>query len=205
MMALANGRSLLRGLGRAAPMPAAALAVHELRFELAFGGNAGAVLAHEGHSYLNSVAPWLVLLVGVGAGAFLWALGRALAGQRSLHRYTLSLAALWLATSACLVGIYVAQELLEGMLVTGHPPGLEGVVGYGGWWAIPAALCVGFVLATVFHGARWVLDEITERRSTRAAPLLPPRAVSLWRMPVAIVPTRAVALACGWSGRGPPR
>ena len=94
----------------------------------------------------------------------MWALGRALGGQRSLPRYTLSLAGLWLVCSACLVGIYVAQEFLEGLFATGHPGGLAGIFGYGGWWSIPAAVCVGLVLAAVFHGARWVLDEVAQRR-----------------------------------------
>ena len=63
---------------------------------------------------------------------------------------------------------------------TGHPAGLAGIFGYGGWWSIPAALCVGLVLAAVFHGARWVLDEVAQRRDrvVRAAvprPATPPR------------------------------
>ena len=128
--------------------------------------HAGAELARQGHSYLHSLVPWIVLLIGVAVGGFLWALGRALAGQRSLPRYTLSLAALWLVCSACLVAIYVSQEFLEGLFATGHPAGLAGIFGYGGWWSIPAALCVGLVLAAVFHGARWVLDEVAQRRAS---------------------------------------
>ena len=57
-----------------------------------------------------------------------------------------------------------AQEFLEGLFATGHPGGLAGIFGYGGWWSIPAAVCVGLVLAAVFHGARWVLDEVAQRR-----------------------------------------
>src|SRR6202011_2666918 len=72
---------------------------------------------------------------------------------------------LWLVCSAALLTIYVAQELLEGWFSSGHAAGLAGVLGYGGWWAIPAALCVGLVLAAVFHGARWVLDEVASRRA----------------------------------------
>ena len=149
---------------RVALVPAAALLVHQLRFMLAFGSGAGAELARQGHSYLHSLVPWIVLLIGVAVGGFLWALGRALYGQRSVPRYTLSLAALWLVCSVSLVGIYVAQEFLEGLFATGHPAGLAGIFGYGGWWSIPAAVCVGLVLAAILHGARWVLDEVGERR-----------------------------------------
>ncbi|MGB0091523.1 MAG: hypothetical protein WBP81_03165, partial [Solirubrobacteraceae bacterium] len=159
MIVRTDGRWLARSLVRVALVPAAALLVHQLRFMLAFGGAAGAELARQGHSYLHSLVPWIVLLVGVAVGGFLWALGRAARGQRSVPRYTLSLAALWLVCSVALVAIYVCQEFLEGLFATGHPAGLAGIFGYGGWWSIPAAMCVGLVLAAILHGARWVLDE----------------------------------------------
>jgi hypothetical protein len=203
MIVRADGRSVVRGLARGALMPGAALLVHQLRFELAFGGGAGLELARQGHSYLHSLVPWIVLLIGTGAGAFLWALGRALAGQRSLSRYTLSLAGLWIACSACLIGIYAAQELLEGFLATGHPAGLIGVFGYGGWWSIPVAACIGLVLATIFHGARWVLDEVA-RRYTPKAPSRA-RAGRAHRPRPRVAPwPRFLPLAGGWSDRGPP-
>ena len=194
---------MIRRLGRGALMPIAALVVHQLRYTLAFGGHAGVELARQGHAYLHSLVPWIVLLIGVAVGAFLWALGRALGGQRTLSRYTLSLAGLWIVCSGCLVAIYVVQELLEGLLATGHPLGLAGIFGYGGWWALPAAVCVGLVLATIFHGARWVLDEVAQRRRPvtkrqRARQTRVPR----WRD--AVLPPLA-PLADGWSGRGPPR
>jgi hypothetical protein len=202
MIAGAQRGAVIRALGRVALVPAAALAVHELRFVLAFGGRAGPVLQRTGHSYLHSVVPWIVLLIGVAFGAFLCGLGRALAGQRSAARYTLSFAALWVVCSACLVAIYVTQEFLEGLFATGHPAGLVGIFGYGGWWSIPAALCVGLVLAAVFHGARWVLDEIAQRHreAVVARPvvrLTPPR-------PRDVLLARLSPLAEGSSGRGPP-
>ena len=202
MIARPDCRAVIRGLARGALVPAAALAVHQLRFVLAFGGGAGLELARQGHSYLHSVVPWIVVLLGVATGGFLWALGRALAGQRSLPRYTLSLAGLWLVCSACLIAIYVTQELLEGLFAVGHPTGLAGVFGYGGWWSIPAALCVGLVLAAVFHGARWVLDEVAEHRGG-SVPVLAVRQVAAPRPRDALVP-RLLPLAVGWSGRGPP-
>lgn len=188
--------------GRVALMPAAAFAVHELRFVLAFGGHAGVVLQRTGHSYLHSFVPWIVLLIAVSVGGFLWALGRALSGQTSVQRYTLSLTGLWLVCSAALVAIYVSQEFLEGLLATGHPAGLAGIFGYGGWWAIPASLCVGLVLAAFFHGARWVVDEIARRRD-RPLVRVPARAAAT-AAPRAAARPRLVPLAEGWSGRGPP-
>jgi hypothetical protein len=202
MIARADGRALLRCLGRGALLPAAALLVHQLRFMLAFGGHAGAQLEMQGHSYLHSWAPWIVLMIAVAVGGFLWALGRALAGQRSAPRYALSLLALWIVCAACLVAIYIVQEFMEGLLATGHPAGLAGIFGYGGWWSIPAALAVGLVLATIFHGARWVLDEIASR-AQRALTHRAVRVVASRRPRDAWLP-RVSPLAEGWSGRGPP-
>jgi hypothetical protein len=203
MIALADRRAVGGCLARAALVPAAALVVHQLRFVLAFGSSAGAELARQGHSYLHSVVPWIVLLIGVAIGGFLWGLGRALAGQRSAARYTLSLATLWVVCSVCLVAIYVTQEFLEGLFATGHPGGLAGIFGYGGWWSIPAAACVGVVLAAIFHGARWVLNEVSER--CIAAPRRTTARIFAASTPSDAVLPRLAPLAEGWSGRGPPR
>ncbi len=169
---------------------------------LAYGGGASAELAKSGHSYLHSLVPWIVLVAGVAAGGFLWALGRAMAGQRSAPRYTLSLAALWLLCTLSLVAIYIGQEYLEGLFATGHAAGWVGIFGYGGWWAIPAAACVGLVLAAAFHGARWTLDAVARRSLAR-----PPQAVTLRTRPLrpadAWFPV-ALPLVDGSCGRGPP-
>jgi hypothetical protein len=168
---------------------------------LAFGSRTGAELQAQGHSYLHSVVPWIVLLIALSVGMFLRALGRALGGRCSLPRYTLSFTALWLVCAACLVAIYVTQEFLEGLFATGHPGGLIGIFGYGGWWSIPAALAVGLVLSAVFHGAHSVLREFAERRRHQiAAP-----GVLVAKTPRQPLLPRLSPLAEGWSGRGPPR
>ena len=197
----AHHRRAIRLLARAAVVPAGALAVHQLRFLLAFGTGAGAQLTRQGHSYLHSLAPWVVLLLGVAAGAFLRALGRALGGQRSVPRFTLSLAALWAVCSACLLAIYASQELLEGLFATGHPAGLAGIFGYGGWWSIPAAACVGLVLAAMFYGTSWVLDAVAKRKAGVARPARRPATSS---RPADLRLPRLAPLAGGWSDRGPP-
>jgi hypothetical protein len=202
MVAGADRRVVIRSFGRVALVPAAALAVHQLRFLLAFGGSAGIELARQGHSYLHSLVPWIVLLIGIAVGGFLVGLGRALAGQRSVPRDALSFAALWVVCSACLVGIYVTQEFLEGLFASGHPAGLVGVFGYGGWWSIPAAVCVGLVLAAVFHGARWVLDEVAQRFAGALA--IGTRRPDRPSRPRDALLPRLSPLAGGWSGRGPP-
>ncbi len=195
----------LGGTKRLAPvalMPLAAFAVHQLRYWLAFGRGAGLELQRTGHSYLHSLVPWLMLLLAVVVGGFLVALGRAFAGQRSLTRYTVSFTALWLISTGALVAIYISQESLEGLFATGHPGGLAGIFGSGGWWAIFAAACVGLVLAAIFHGARRVLSEISERRARRQQ--TPTRAIFRLRPPRDPTLPRLAPLCAGWSGRGPP-
>jgi hypothetical protein len=203
MTALGPARALGRGAARAGVVPIAAFAVHQLRYLLAFGAGASGELQRQGHSYLHSAVPWLVLALGLTAGAFLSALGRALAGQRSLPRYGFSLLGLWLTCTTCLVAIYTCQELLEGLFATGHPGGLNGVFGYGGWWAIPASLCVGLVLATLLHGARWLLREVAARRAVRR-PAAPRSRTARGLPPADALRPRPAPLALGWSGRGPP-
>jgi hypothetical protein len=194
--------SRIAGFASIVLLPPAAFAVHQLRYWLAFGSNAGVELQRTGHSYLHSVVPWLVLLVALAVGGFLRALGRAFAGQTSPAGFALSLSAMWLVCSAALVSIFACQEFLEGLFATGHPAGLAGIFGYGGWWSIPAALCVGLVLATVLHGARWLVREVARRRAR-------PYIAAIGPAPGVARPRDAV-LACppplvrGWSGRGPP-
>lgn len=201
MMRLSR-RTAVSVVSRAAMVPAAALAVHQLRFVLAYGNGAGAELAGTGHSYLHSLVPWIVLLVGCSTGGVLWALGRALAGQRTPSRRTISFLALWLVCTLCLVAIYSTQELLEGWFATGHPTGWIGIFGYGGWWAIPAATAVGLVLASLFHGVARALDEISERCGHRPNGRT---RIERARRPVDALVLQRSVLADGWSGRGPPR
>jgi hypothetical protein len=199
----AQRSSLVARIAPLALMPAAAFAVHQLRFWLAFGSRAGAELQAQGHSYLHSAVPWIVALIAISVGVFLRALGRALGGEGSIVRYSASLAVLWLLCAICLVSIYMAQELIEGSVVAGHPAGLAGIFGAGGWWSLPAALAVGLVLASIFHGAGWVLHEVASRRSRRALPR--ERGAPSVRGPRELLLIGPAPLAGGWSGRGPPR
>ena len=201
-MSRSDRRSVTRGLVQLTLVPAAAFAVHGLRYMLAYGANAGAELQRTGHSYLHSVVPWIIALLAVSAGGFLRALGKAFSRQQSLPRYAISFTGLWLACAAALVGIFACQEFLEGLFATGHPAGLAGIFGFGGWWSIPAALCVGLVLAAALHGARWVLREVAEWRARVAAPRR--RSSTLAIQPRDVVVLLPVPLVGGWSGRGPP-
>ena len=193
----------LWGLAPVVLVPAAAFAVHQLRYYLAYGSAAGVELQRTGHSYLHSVVPWIVGLVALAVGGFLWSLGRAMAGQRSFARFTVSFLGLWAVCAGSLVAIFATQEFLEGLFATGHPAGLAGIFGFGGWWSIPCAGCVGLVLAAVFHGARWVLEEVAQRYArARWTPVV---RVAPTPRPADALVARLAPLAEGRSGRGPPR
>jgi hypothetical protein len=194
-------RDAAGGLGRAALLPPAAFAVHQLRYLLAYGSGASAELRETGHSYLHSVVPWLVALIALTAGGFLVSLGRAFARHTNTRRFTLSFGGLWLACSAALIGIFVCQELLEGLFAAGHPGGVAGVFGFGGWWSIPAAGCLGLVLAAVLHGARWAAERIVCRLARRPVAVRPARSSPRPRSCFVALPAPLLA---GWSTRGPP-
>ncbi len=134
----------------AALMPAAVLTVHQLRFMLAFGGSSGEELEKEGHQYLSALAAPIAMSVAMVVGLFfarlasVWRDGAGerdasggLAGDRARRPGLLHLALL---IGASLLVLYSCQELLEGMLSSGHPAGLDGVFGNGGLWAVPLSL-----------------------------------------------------------------
>jgi hypothetical protein len=185
----------------AALMPIAALAVHQLRYLLAYGPKGSSELAETGHSYLNSLTPWLVLVLALGFGGFVARLGRTWRSGETEHSPQRRFLGLWLAASAALVLIYAGQEFLEGLLATGHPAGLVGVFGDGGLWAVPAALAVGAVFALVVRGGRAALalaarlSRRATHRRVRLAPAYPPSA------PLLIPPSPLAACS---AGRAPP-
>src|SRR5690349_725965 len=94
--------------------PAAAFAVHQLRYELTYGSRTGAELAAQGHGYQNSLAPWVVLLLAVGLGSFLARLARAAGGRQDVRRRR-SFAGLFALSSTLLLATYSLQEWLEGV------------------------------------------------------------------------------------------
>src|SRR5215472_2569812 len=94
--------------------PAAAYAVHQLRFELGYGSGSGAALAAQGHGYLDSLAPWLGILLALGFGSFLARLMRAAGGGRDASPRR-SLAKLAAVAWGLLFAAYSVQEWLEGV------------------------------------------------------------------------------------------
>jgi hypothetical protein len=177
-------------------LPAGAFVVHQLRYTLAYGPQASTQLADQGHAYLGSLVPWLVLATAAALGG---RLVRIAVLQRDASR-SRSLTAVWATCAVALVAIYTAQEALEGVLAQGHPGGFSGVFGHGGWLSLPASAAVALAIALLVRiGA--ALERVAGRPPKLSFAPSPfharrPRTPQL----VALRPLAAAA-----AGRAPPR
>lgn len=186
----------VRLLGQAAALlPAGSFAVHQLRYHVAPSANAH----HHGHGELSVILPVaLVLLLGFVAHVLVAALRPAAAQRRRLP-----FAVLWAAAAVGLLAVYIGQEVVEGLIATGHPQGLTGALGNGGLWAVPLSVAVGAFCAAAVQQAR---------RVEAAPPVLIVAAPRLrWRFALDVLlavpasaelPGSPVPWRC--SGRGPP-
>jgi hypothetical protein len=181
-------------------MPLAAWSVHQLRFLLSYGTGAGRELSASGHSYLTFLMPAIAGLAAIALGGLLLRCARAWRRGAADVSPAHGTRRLWATSVAGLLAIYAGQELLEGLLATGHAPGLAGVFGDGGWWAMPAALAVAALLALGLRGVRAV-----ESFLARSRPRAPRRSRTFGpRMPSPVALPRRAALARQGAGRAPP-
>jgi hypothetical protein len=185
--------------------PLAVLAVHQLRYDLAFGSGAGRELAREGHGYLSAVEPFALLGVAIAVGTFLGALAHA---RRSTPGATPDarvprFASLWPLCAVTLLAIFCAQELIEGALSPGHPAGIAAILAHGGWIAAPLAVLAGAALAATLAVSERLIALAAHARSARSYE-------RAFRM---VGPRRLAALARDWrldprsgvvAGRAPP-
>jgi hypothetical protein len=175
------------------------LAVHQLRFVLAYRGGAEHELARQGHAYLAAATPLIVAGLAVATFAFLRALAAARRGEADSGAER-SFAVLWPAVSGALAVAFAVQEWLEGVLAAGHPTGLAGVVGHGGWVAIPLALAVGAIIALLLRGA----DAAIRRAATASRPTFRPATPRSLRPRRAHVGAARDGLERHLAGRAPP-
>jgi hypothetical protein len=180
-------------------VPAAALVVHQARYSLAYGMHANAELAAQGHSYLHSLVPWTILALGVGASLFLRQMASAARTGSSGTFTRLSATALWAVTTAGLIAIYAVQETLEAFNASGHPGGMGGVLGHGGWYAVPAAAVVALAVVALLRAGRAVL-----RYASRFAPHVARVSMSSVLVPLSVALVPATPLARAAAGRAPP-
>jgi hypothetical protein len=172
-------------------LAAGSLAVHELRYIVGYGEPA----AVGGHGYLAVVAPIVALALALACGLWIARLGRAVAPAT---RGPLT----WAASTAVLVGVFLAQESVEALTAAGHP----GLFAHGGWLALPIAVAVGGMVALVLCGAR-VADDAAAAVSRPFSPLAAagdrlPIDFALPSLPPAVPRPRVIARRL--AGRAPP-
>jgi hypothetical protein len=201
-MTMKMRRRYRRQLG-VALFPLGAFAVHQARYALAFGSDASRELADQGHAYLHELTPWIVLALALGLGGLLARLAQAWRRGEADRGTGRCLVGLWALAFAGLFSIYVGQEALEGLLATGHPQGLAGILGDGGLWALPASIVVGGLLALVVRGGHELVARVARLRRRRPRVAVA-RAQELVARPVCVALARLAPLAAASAGRAPP-
>lgn len=181
----------------------AALAVHELRYLLAYGDRASEALARQGHAYLSDLGGALItvllatLLATLLASALAPPARRPGQAARSAFPRTTALYAI------ALLAIFCAQELTEGVVAAGHPAGLAAVLAHGGLLAVPLALAAGAACALAclaLQGVERTLARMAFHRPARPRPpALPEPHAAPARRPLA-----SLNLAFGFARRPPP-
>jgi hypothetical protein len=188
--------SAARRFRLAALLAAGALVVHELRYALAYGDRAGHEAAAQGHAYLTIVMPVVVLAaLFAGAQALLRFAGEPVSGDRR-RRFT----RLWLGCTLALVAAYCGQELIEGLMATGHPTGVAGVLEHGGWIALACAPPVAALIALAVRGAAAAAEPREFAAAWRPRRAAAPAVAS----PSPVFQPSPDPLARFLAGRGPP-
>jgi hypothetical protein len=181
---------------------AGALSLHELRYLVGHGEQAGQVEAAQGHGYLAVCGPLVVALLTLAGAHFVALLLRARArGTPPLKRREPRLTSVWLAASSALLLVHSGQELFEGALAAGHPDGLEAIAGHGGWAVLLLALVLGALIALALRGTDAAIAA-AGRPAKRRLPRPPGR--DRIQLSPAHRPAQG-ALARKLAGRAPPR
>ena len=185
-------------LARAAALIALGeLAVHQLRYLLAFGDEAGSELASQGHSYLGLAAPVVVALaLSILAARVVRAAldGRIEGAPSSLTRG----AVLY---GGSILAVFCAQELGEGAAFAGHAGGAAAVLAHGGLLALPLSLAIGLLCAMLDRRLHEIECLAAALRPARRAPQALPR---LLGSVAAAHPRVFSPLAFGLARRPPP-
>jgi hypothetical protein len=176
-----------------------ALAVHELRYLLAYGSGAHDQLALQGHAYLLQALP---VLVGFAVAALAARILRAAlhrAGPRPAPGASPVPPLLY---AISIFTVFALQETGEGLLSSGHPAGLEAVFGAGAWVAIPLAVLVG-ALCSLLDGGLARLESLVAGAVHDPPRARAPRCHGAATSRVA-VPLASLPLAFGLARRPPP-
>jgi hypothetical protein len=177
----------------------AAIGVHQLRYLIGPGANAGHSFSAGAHAYLPLAAGFVALLFGASVVHFARTLALARNGEVTPPKPP-RFGPIWLATTLALIAIFVAQESFEGALLTGHSSGLHGLFGHAGWTALFLAPALAALVALLMRGTQSIIAAAARAMRQRA-----PRAQrGHWpRLPRSDSPRTGV-LASHLAGRAPP-
>ncbi|HEX2468591.1 MAG TPA: hypothetical protein VHJ54_10320 [Solirubrobacterales bacterium] len=187
--------------GSAGLLVLGALALHQLRYLLAYGGHAEAELERQGHAYLELLAPLLV--AGAIALLITSAIVPALTRLAPVLTHGISGTERAAGYAAALLAVYFVQELTEGFLAAGHPSGVIGVLGAGGCLALPLAMALGAAAAIargwLYRAERGLAAAFERPRLRRAPRRLQPPALAAARPALS-----TLGLRFGFARRPPP-
>lgn len=136
-MAVSGRTHPLRAL---ALLGAGAVAIHQLRYAIAYGDAAPHELAVHNHAYFDLALPAVATAFVVALAAVLIRIAR---GRAATPGRRTSLTALWLCCALALGTIYGVQETLEG----------AGALAGGGWIGFALAFPAGLLVALAIRGA----------------------------------------------------
>jgi hypothetical protein len=175
------------------------LAVHQLRYLLAYGAGAGAELSHQGHAYLAQLLPVLLGFAFAGLAAGLVRAAMRPRGPAPASSSSIARAALY---AVAIASVFALQESAEGLLSAGHPSGLAGVFGGGGWIALFLSALLGVLCAALDRGLV-VLESLVAELAGPPARRRAPVRCGVAR-PRAAAPLALLPLAFGLARRPPP-
>jgi hypothetical protein len=179
-----------------------ALAVHQLRYLLAYGGHSGAELIHQGHGYLLQALPILCgFAIALLAAGLVRAWGTASPGAAPLAARFRTRGLLY---AAAILTVFASQELIEGAFAAGHAAGVAGVFAGGGWLAVPLALLAGAAAAFIDRGVFAAESFVAAVAGRRRGPLARPVHAPGRRPAPDLVPLASTPLAFGLARRPPP-
>jgi hypothetical protein len=179
---------------------AGSLLVHELRYVAGYGGGVSEALADQGHSYL----PWLAALASILlAASVLWLLGALVRASRGIvaEPHPPAFVRVWAVSGTALAAVYTLQEGFEGTFAPGHPAGIAGILGHGGWTAFLFSLLVGALVAGLARLAHRAVAYVAARAARPVAVL--GTQIFLWSA-ARDVARRPDVLALNLAGRAPP-
>ena len=145
---------------------AGSVMVHELRYVAGYGSNAGKALAEQGHGYMPLLEALAIVMIAAALIRFGYSLAKAHRGELG-ERKPPGFGRLWLSASAALGLVYAFQEGFEGTFDAGHPAGLIGIFGHGGWTALFFSLVVGAAIAALTRVAYQAIELVARKAARR--------------------------------------